>query len=177
MRISAIPHLIQAIPAFKGRWEERQVGSWYSGQYITEKTYVPDKNESLESVSRAWKEETGSYPSDWVKNNNIYNQTGDVHYKYADYHYMPPKLINASLNAKYNDIDFSTGEKDVYLIEHAKISKQADDNEAVKMYEKKLVDLIGRTYGSKFLNLLEININNYKPGLGQEEFMKQKYHC
>ena len=166
MKISANSTANFAVPNFGGEWKERRVGCFHSGRYHTECTYVPDKNESVKDIAMAWKDKTGELPSKWIRKNNIYNQQGDKTYHLADYFYMPLNLIKASLEIERKH-DKHYGCEEHSVAELARISKQADDIDAEKVYEAKLIDIAREKKGAKSKFLMREFLDNYKENFSE----------
>ena len=169
MKISAITAQNSAVPSFNGQWKERRVGHFFSGRYYTECTYKPDKDESLESIAYAWKSKTGELPSQWIRTNNIYNQRGEKRYHLADNFYMPLNLIKASLEIERKH-DKRYGHEENAVANLARISKQAGDIVAEKVYEAELKDIAREKKGAKAEILMKEFLNNYKENFGEEIF-------
>jgi len=169
MRISAISTNNCATPNFKGEWKERRVGHFFANRYHTECKYVPDEGESMHDIAIAWREKTKELPSQWIRTNNMYNQTGDVHYQLGDSYYMPLELIKASLEIERVKAKNYGYEEDI-IIELARLARQTGDTEAVEQYEDKLIEIARRKVIASDCVTTNENLNNYREGLGHKAY-------
>lgn len=169
MKVFSIIAKSSVIPNFKGEWKERTVGQFFRGCYHTECTYHPDNNESLEDIAYAWQAKTGQLPSEWVKENNVYNQTGDKTYHIAGSYYMPLNLIKASLEIdREREAYYGTEEHSV--VELARVAEQLGDMEAVKQYEDDLIKIARKKMIAAECVATKGLLNNYKEGLGEKAY-------
>lgn len=169
MKISTITTQKQITPSFNGEWKERRVGHFFANRYHTECKYIPDAGESMHDIAMAWARKTKKLPSEWIRSNNIYNQTGEVHYQLGDSYYMPLELIKASLEIERKK-DKYYGQEEISIIELARLAQQTGDTEAVKEYDEKLIELARKkVIASDCVTTNEL-LNNYKEGLGHKAY-------
>lgn len=172
MKISAVSLNYARPKNFKGHFETRTVNNM-SGFLYNQRVYVPDKNESPESIAVAWKNETGKLPHEWVKTNNIYASSYDKEhapaYKIKDNAYMPIDVLKASiLVAGKAKTYLDSQDKLDTLISLAKLEKQTGNEKAVKGLEKEMIKTIPNIYGAKYLEIAKMSLNDYKEDFGTE---------
>ena len=163
--------------SFNGHWEEQYSFQFMncSGNKIIKKVYVPDENESLTDVAKAWKSETGKLPSDWVKSNNPYDQSEEkVQYEIKNSPYMPINLLIASERIKEKNANSHTDKIDSY-VELAKFYAQKNDYQQVKAYENKMVDTFKDISGAKSQEIAASIMDKYKEDFGSDTKAKVRY--
>ena len=183
MKIGAISNVSAANrvsnPNFNGRWERKSVQKYvdYTDPDTYKQVYVPDEGEDAYTIAQAWKSHTGYYPIDWVKSNNIYNQSQNpIQYEIKDASYMPLEVLRASVNLKYNNLNsYDHNEKIEKYIELAKLSSQKGDDADVKCQENKMIDEMKQIHVPKLMVAAAWQMNNYKDGFGTETMYGIRY--
>ena len=164
-------------PHFDGQWETKRMPSHVNsyGGDVVKKVYTPDKKENFASIANAWKQETGSFPSDWVKFNNPYNQNNnDVQYEIKGYPYIPVKLLVESEKLKLSESDYSLDTMECYS-QLAKFSAQMGNKQQVKEYEQEMVQSLYDTAGAKYEVIGAKIMNDYRDGFGDDTLARKRY--
>jgi hypothetical protein len=151
---------------FCGHWENYHVSNKSGYMNINKRIYVPDRRESDAEIARAWKNETGLFPSDWVKKNNPYNQSKkDIQYEIQGYPYMPIDILHASVKLKWQSSKSNLERLDLYT-ESAKLYAQERDLPSVAITKSNIIEELGELKDPKERLAGEYMVNNYVPEFG-----------
>ncbi len=171
---------------FNGHWENGYYSRYAHGAgTIQKRVYVPDKGEDASSISRAWEDETGLAPIDWVKENNPYNQAparpdpygnnkGAVIYEIKGYPYMPVGVLKASAEKKLDESGDFVERISAYT-ELAKLSAQINDKAAVREYENRMVENLKESNSPSLTAAAAHIMDNYKDGFGNNAMYAIRY--
>lgn len=170
--------------SFNGQWKKKAVYNAADFHIYNQNIYIPDKNETPEEISSAWKKETGMYPIDWVKKTNPYNQLKKMpaygeelptEYVIHGQKYMPADVLKASAMQKLkhssNDSDKLNSLKDL-----ANLSNMEYDDTNAKSYERQMVEIYAKQTSPSLKKAVASSMNEYKENWGKAVWARDVYN-